>query len=55
MLIMCAPDDVLYPFFNVAKELRPDATYAEISGKNYEPDLDSGSIVDNFKTFIQTL
>jgi pimeloyl-ACP methyl ester carboxylesterase len=55
MLIMCAPDDVLYPFFNVAKELRPDATYAEISGKNYEPDLDSESIVDNFKTFIQTL
>ena len=55
MLIMCAPDDVLYPFFNVAKELRPDATYKEISGKNYETDLDSATIVDTFKTFMQNL
>ncbi|MDX2221865.1 MAG: alpha/beta hydrolase [Rhodospirillaceae bacterium] len=38
MLIMCAQKDVLWPMFERAKQLRPDAVAAEIPGSNFQPD-----------------
>ena len=55
MLVMCAPDDVLYPFFHRANELRPDSVSIEIKGKNLEPDLDPDAITEHFKSFIENL
>ena len=55
MLVMCAPDDVLYPFFHRANELRPDSVSIEIKGKNLEPDLDPDAITEHFKSFIGNL
>ncbi len=41
MLLICAPDDVLMPFFSRAKEMRPDAKAVEVKGANFEPDQDT--------------
>lgn len=38
MLIMCAQKDILWPMFERAKEMRPDATAVEIPGSNFQPD-----------------
>ncbi|HYC02171.1 MAG TPA: alpha/beta fold hydrolase [Azospirillaceae bacterium] len=40
MHLMCAPDDVLMPFLDRARELRPDATSKVLKGANFEPDQD---------------
>ena len=55
MLVMCAPDDVMYPFFHRANKLRPDSVSIEIKGKNLEPDLDPDAITEHFKSFIGNL
>lgn len=44
LLIMCAQDDVLWPFFDRAKEIRPDATAVVPTGANFEPDLDPDTV-----------
>lgn len=38
MAIMCSKGDVLWPMFERAKGLRPDATAIEITGSNFQPD-----------------
>ena len=43
-LILCAEDDVMYPFLNKAEICRPDAIIEIIQGKNLEPDLDAKNI-----------
>lgn len=40
ILLLCAEDDVLYPYFARAGELRPDAASCVLRGANFEPDLD---------------
>ena len=40
LLLLCAEDDVLHPYFARACELRPDAVSRELLGANFEPDLD---------------
>jgi len=45
MLLLCATDDVLFPYFERAKSLRPDATAVVIKGANFEPDLDAAGTV----------
>ncbi len=52
LLIMCAADDVLYPFFDRAKELRPDATAVVPAGANFEPDLDPDTVADSIRSLI---
>ena len=52
MQIMCAPADVLYPFFARAQEMRPDAEAVEIKGSNFEPDEDPDGIVAALKPFL---
>ena len=51
-LIMCAKDDVMYPFFSRAKEINPNSQMQVILGKNLELDLDTESIANKFKGFI---
>ena len=51
--ILCATDDVLYPFFGRAKEIRPDAVAVELpGGSNFEPDLDPDGIADALRRFL---
>ncbi|MSQ67728.1 MAG: alpha/beta fold hydrolase [Gammaproteobacteria bacterium] len=54
MLLLCAPDDVLFPFFARAQEIRPDARAVTLSGANFEPDLDSAGTVAAIRGFLQT-
>ncbi|MEM7570408.1 MAG: alpha/beta hydrolase [Pseudomonadota bacterium] len=46
LLIMCAQDDVLWPFFERSKELRPDAKAVVPTGANFEPDLDPDTVAN---------
>lgn len=38
LLIMCSPNDVLWPIFPRAKQLRPDAKAVELGGSNFQTD-----------------
>ncbi|RME64356.1 MAG: alpha/beta hydrolase [Alphaproteobacteria bacterium] len=51
--IMCAPGDVLYPFFERARQLRPDAEAVTLKGTNFEPDQDTPGIVAALKPFLE--
>jgi pimeloyl-ACP methyl ester carboxylesterase len=53
MLLMCAPDDVLAPYFERAKTLRPDATALLIQGgANFEPDLAAPEVAAAIRDFV---
>ncbi|MCS6946630.1 MAG: alpha/beta hydrolase [Steroidobacteraceae bacterium] len=52
MLLMAAPDDVLYPYFERARQIRPDADWAELKGANFEPDLDPDGLVAAYRKFM---
>ena len=53
ILILCAEDDVLWPFFERAQTQRPDAIAATIKGANFEPDLDPDGVADNVRQFLE--
>lgn len=53
ILILSAEDDVLNPFFDRAKEIRPDANVVMLKGANFEPDLDSDGTVAAIISFLQ--
>lgn len=53
MLIMCAEEDVLYPYFERAKEARPDAEAVLLKGANFEPDLDCAGTVSAIRSFLK--
>lgn len=55
MLLLCAPDDVLYPFFARAQEVRPDAKAVTLKGANFEPDLDCEGTVAAIEGFLNAL
>lgn len=45
MLIMAAPDDILFPYFGRARALRPDAMAVQLEkGANFEPDLNPDEV-----------
>lgn len=52
LLLMCAEDDVLYPYFQRARDLRPDAEVAAITGANFEPDLDPVGVSKAVESFL---
>ena len=52
MLLMAAQDDVLYPFLGRAREMRPDADWAELGGANFEPDLDPDGLTAAYRGFL---
>ena len=54
--ILCATDDVLYPFFSRAREIRPDAVAVELpAGSNFEPDLDPDGIAEALRSFLDSV
>lgn len=53
MLLMAAQDDVLYPFLGRAREMRPDADWAELDGANFEPDLDPDGLTAAYRGFLR--
>lgn len=52
LLIGAAPDDVLFPYLERAKEQRPDAEVIALSGANYEPDLDPDTFAAGLAAFL---
>lgn len=52
LLLMCAEDDVLWPYFGRARELRPDADAAVLRGANFEPDLDPDGVTAAYRAFL---
>jgi pimeloyl-ACP methyl ester carboxylesterase len=53
VLLMCAQDDVLWPFFGRAKEMKPGADSAVLKGANFEPDLDPDGVVAAYRGFLK--
>jgi hypothetical protein len=51
LMIGAAPEDVLYPFLARAAELQPTARVLELKGFNFEPDLDTDTIVSALREF----
>ena len=52
-LIGAAPDDVLYAYLDRARDMRPDAEVLELSGANYEPDLDADRFAAGLAQFLE--
>lgn len=50
--ILCATDDVLYPYFERAREMRPDAAAIVLQGANFEPDLDPDGVAAAYDGFL---
>ncbi len=55
MLLLCARDDVLWPYFERAQGLRPAAVAVELWGANFEPDLDAPGTVAAIEGFLAGL
>jgi pimeloyl-ACP methyl ester carboxylesterase len=55
MFIMCAEKDILWPMFERAKEMRPDATAAVIPGSNFEPDEAPKEVAEAIGTYLSGL
>ena len=53
LLILCSPDDVLWPYFVKAREARPDAESVIIKGRDYECDLDPDGVANAVHLFLQ--
>jgi pimeloyl-ACP methyl ester carboxylesterase len=51
IMIGAAREDVLYPFLERASQLQPNAKVIDISGHNYEPDLDAATIASALREF----
>lgn len=54
LLLLCAEDDVLHPYFGRAQEIRPDARAVTLRGANFEPDLDTAGTVSAIRDFLAT-
>ncbi len=53
MQIMCSPNDVLWPIFPRARELRPDAAVAELGGSNFQTDEVPDAVVAALSSFVR--
>ena len=51
-LLMCAPDDVLYPAHKNAAAAMPQAKVIDVQGTNFEPYLDPDGVSEGFKSFL---
>jgi pimeloyl-ACP methyl ester carboxylesterase len=50
--IMCSKDDVLWPLFERAGKMRPDATQTIVGGADFQPDLDPEGVAADLADFI---
>ena len=53
--IMCSRDDVLWPLFERACEMRPDATQSIVGGADFQPDRDPQGVATGLADFIAGL
>lgn len=51
--IMCSRDDVLWPLFERAGQMRPDAVQSIVGGSDFQPDRDPQGVADALAAFIQ--
>ena len=55
MLIMCSQNDVLWPIFERAKEMRPDAVAVEIGGSNFQTDEVPEQVASELAKFLESI
>ena len=53
--IMCSKDDVLWPLFERAAALRPDARQSIVAGGDFQPDNDPAGVAGALSEFLQTI
>jgi pimeloyl-ACP methyl ester carboxylesterase len=53
--IMCSPDDVLWPLFERAGQMRPDARQTVVGGGDYQPDRDPEGVAAAIDGFLSSL
>lgn len=51
--IMCSKDDVLWPLFERAGEMRPDARQSIVGGADFQPDRDPDGVANALADFIE--
>lgn len=52
IMIGAAPEDVLRPYLERAREMRPDAELLDLQGANFEPDLDPDRFAEGLARFL---
>lgn len=52
LLLMCSQEDVLWPLFERARAVRPDAASAIVGGADFEPDRDPDGVADALASFL---
>ena len=55
LMIMCSRDDVLWPLFERAGEMRPDAAQYVVGGGDFQPDNDPDGVANGLKEFLNGL
>ena len=50
-MIMCSEDDVLWPLFERASAMRPDAERRVVGGADFQPDNDPQGVADGLRAF----
>ena len=53
LLLMCSEEDVLWPLFERAKALRPDAESAVVGGADFQPDRDPEGVAKALGAFLE--
>lgn len=53
--IMCSKDDVLWPLFERAGQMRPDARQSIVGGSDFQPDRDPIGVSNALRSFIEGL
>lgn len=53
--VSCSKDDVLWPLFERAVELRPDAKSSIVGGSDFQPDRDPDGVADSLANFLSSL
>lgn len=52
MMIMCSKRDVLWPLFERAAKIRPDAEQWIVGGGDFQPDDDPAGVADGLRQFV---
>lgn len=53
LMLMCSEEDVLWPLFERAKALRPDADSAVVGGADFQPDRDPEGVAAALSAFLE--
>lgn len=55
LMIMCSKDDVLWPLFERAATMRPDAHCFVVAGGDFQPDIDPEGVAKAIGDFLDTV